>query len=169
MKSIFTIIFGVLFFNVSGQTGESDNWITEAKLPDWFMSKHKDVIDENKYEISEYINPYYFEEDFNGDKIIDIAVAIVEKSTKKKGVFIYHNGIRKHYFIGAGQEIGNGGDDFKWMDIWKIYRNATIQPGVGETEVVKLSGSAILVEKSESASAVIYWDGSQYVWHQQGD
>jgi hypothetical protein len=32
-----------------------------------------------------------------------------------------------------------------------------------------LSGGALLVEKSEAASALIYWNGKRYVWSQQGD
>jgi len=32
-----------------------------------------------------------------------------------------------------------------------------------------LKGSALYVEKSEAASAIIYWTGKEYKWYQQGD
>jgi hypothetical protein len=32
-----------------------------------------------------------------------------------------------------------------------------------------LRGDALLVGKSEAASALIYWNGKRYVWLQQGD
>jgi hypothetical protein len=39
----------------------------------------------------------------------------------------------------------------------------------GETGVPLLCGDALLVEKTEAASALIYWNGKRYVWSQQGD
>jgi hypothetical protein len=39
----------------------------------------------------------------------------------------------------------------------------------GEMSVPHLRGDALLVEKSEAASALIYWNGKRYVWSQQGD
>ena len=37
------------------------------------------------------------------------------------------------------------------------------------TSVPKFRSDALLVSKSEAASAVIYWNGKRYVWRQQGD
>jgi len=34
---------------------------------------------------------------------------------------------------------------------------------------LKDGGDALLVSKSETASALIYWNGKRYTWLQQGD
>ena len=68
--------------------------------------------------------------------------------------------------LGAGTAIGNGGDNFEWMDSWEIYSKDRMASG---TSVTKLRGDALLVSKSEAASALIYWNGKRYVWLQQGD
>jgi len=38
-----------------------------------------------------------------------------------------------------------------------------------DDSIPKLRGDALLVGKSEAASALIYWNGKRYVWLQQGD
>jgi hypothetical protein len=68
--------------------------------------------------------------------------------------------------LGAGNAIGNGGDDFAWMDSWEIYSKDRV---ASETSVSKPHGDALLVSKSEAASALIYWNGKGYAWLQQGD
>jgi hypothetical protein len=40
---------------------------------------------------------------------------------------------------------------------------------VSETTVPHLHRDALLVGKTEAASALIYWNGRRYVWLQQGD
>jgi hypothetical protein len=41
--------------------------------------------------------------------------------------------------------------------------------GADQKKPPVLRGDALYVEKTESASAIIYWDGSTYRWYQQGD
>ena len=65
--------------------------------------------------------------------------------------------------------IGNGGDDFEWMDSWQVYSKTRAARAAAETSVPHLRGDALLVGKSEAASALIYWNGKRYVWSQQGD
>ncbi len=52
---------------------------------------------------------------------------------------------------------------------WRVYSKDRTTRGVDETTVPRLHGEALLVGKSESASALIYWNGKRYVWLQQGD
>ena len=59
--------------------------------------------------------------------------------------------------LGAGIGIGNGGDDFEWMDSWQVYSKTRAAHASGETSVPHLRGDTLLVEKSEAASALIYW------------
>ena len=47
------------------------------------------------------------------------------------------------------------------MDSWQVYSKTR--------DVPRLRGDALLVEKSEAANALIYWNGNRYVWSQQRD
>jgi lysylphosphatidylglycerol synthetase-like protein (DUF2156 family) len=55
------------------------------------------------------------------------------------------------------------------MDSWQVYSKARAAHAENESSVPPLRGDALLVEKSEAASALIYWNGKRYVWSQQGD
>jgi hypothetical protein len=59
--------------------------------------------------------------------------------------------------------------DLEWMDSWQVYSKTRAAHAAGETSVPHLRGDALLVEKSEAASALIYWNGKRHVWSQQGD
>ena len=114
-----------------------------------------------KYDFSFHMNPSYLEGDFNGDGKMDAAVLVKERSTGKLGIAIVDGPTGKVAILGAGIGTGNGGDDFEWMDSWQVYSKTR--------KVPRLHGDALLVEKSEAASALIYWNGKRYVWSQQGD
>jgi hypothetical protein len=122
-----------------------------------------------KYDLSFRINPSYLEGDFNGDGKMDVAVLVKERSTGKVGIAIVPGTTGKVTIVGAGIGIGNGGDDFEWMDSWQVFSKARAAHAAGEVSVAHLRGDALLVEKSETASALIYWNGKRYVWSQQGD
>jgi hypothetical protein len=122
-----------------------------------------------EYDLSFRINPSYLEGDFNGDGKIDVAALVEERSTRKVGIAIVHGTSGKVTIVGAGIGIGNGGDDFKWMDSWKVYSKKRGAHAAGETGVPRLRSDALLVEKSEAASALICWNGKRYVWSQQDD
>ncbi len=119
-----------------------------------------------KYELCYRMSPSYLSGDFDGDSKMDVTVLVKERTTGKLGIAIIHGATGKVTILGAGTTIGNGGDDFEWMDSWQIYAK---DRATGETSVPKLHGDALLVSKSEAASGLIYWNGKRYVWLQQGD
>jgi len=94
---------------------------------------------------------------------------VKQKRSGKVGIAVCHSSTNKVLFIGAGTEVGNGGDNFDWMDIWSVTPKAEAARTVGKATAALLKGDALHVEKSESASALIYWNGRRYVWRQQGD
>ena len=57
----------------------------------------------------------------------------------------------------------------EWMDSWQVYSKTRAAHAAGESSVPHLRGDALLVEKSEASSALIYWNGKRYVWSQRGD
>jgi len=119
-----------------------------------------------EYPLSLRVNPFHLHGDFNGDGKADTAVLVKQRSTGKVGIAIINGATDKVTILGAGTAIGNGGDDFEWMDSWEIYSKDRIASG---KSIPKLRGDALLVGKSEAASALIYWNGKRYVWLQQGD
>jgi hypothetical protein len=122
-----------------------------------------------KYEVSFHLSPFYLRADFDGDGKIDVAALVKQRSTGKLGIAIVHGEAEKATILGAGTAIGKGGDDFEWMDSWQICSKDRGAKGAHETGVPHLRGDALLVSKSEAASALIYWNGKHYVWLQQGD
>ena len=122
-----------------------------------------------EYDLSFRMKPAYLEGDFNCDGKMDVAVLVKDRATGKLGIAIVDGTTGKVTILGAGIAIGNGGDDFEWMDSWQIYAKTRAAHAEGETSVPHLRGDALLVEKSEAASALIYWNGKRYVWFQQGD
>jgi hypothetical protein len=119
-----------------------------------------------KYEVSFQVKPCNLRGDFNGDGKPDVAVLVKQRSTGRLGIAIVHGASNKVTIVGAGTAIGNGGDDFEWMDSWEVRSKDHVANG---TSVPNLRGDALLVSKSEAASALIYWNGKRYVWLQQGD
>jgi hypothetical protein len=144
--------------------------VFESNLPDDLHQHYGEANVSAMYAIRTDLNPFYLRGDFDGDKKQDYALAIVERTTKKKGILIYHPTTKIHYIIAAGNMTGNGiGDDFKWMDAWKVYLDKQVERGVGEPHLISLKGEAILVIKLEASSGLIYWTGKEYRWYQQGD
>ncbi len=54
-------------------------------------------------------------------------------------------------------------------DSWQVYPKSRVVREAGEPGSPRVRGDALLVGKSEAASALIYWNGKRYVWLQQGD
>lgn len=157
---------------VIGQTDKQyQTFVYESNLPDEVATFYEQDKIKSNYSLRTDLNPFYLRGDFDGDKKQDYAISIIERKTNKKGILIFHIGTKTHYVVGAGQPLknGNGGDDYKWMDAWKVYVDKDVDVGVGETDKIILKGEAILAIKVESASGLIYWSGKEYRWYQQGD
>ncbi|MEK6285427.1 MAG: hypothetical protein AABO57_06780 [Acidobacteriota bacterium] len=124
---------------------------------------------DRQYDFSSHLKPSYLRGDFDGDGKPDVAILVKHKTSRKVGIAVCHSSTNKILLIGAGTTVGNGGDNFDWMDIWNVTPKASAAKKVGKARAALLKGDALHVEKSESASALIYWNGRKYVWHQQGD
>lgn len=122
-----------------------------------------------RYRFSAHINPFYLHGDFNGDGHVDTAVLIKETTSGKNGIVIHHGKINRFVIVGAGQDWGNGHDDFPGMDAWRIFRRGAVSKGADGKTPPKLRGDALYVIKTGSSSALIYWNGQRYAWYQQGD
>ena len=145
------------------------------------MDRFKNNELDKKYEFNSFLKSSYLQADFNGDLNQDIAVFVVEKATKKKGVLIFHGKSNNYFILGAGKEFGNGSDNFNWADKWKVYKKKIANETqfdkktgdiIGSKEI-KLVRPAILIEDIEDgatiAGGIIYWNNKEYTWIHQGE
>jgi hypothetical protein len=146
----------------------SVTWVQLANIPAFAKEVFSEKKLNEKYDFSFHINPFYLRGDFNGDRRSDLAILIKEKKTGKVGIAIFHDGRRDVFIVGAGNAIGNGGDDFKWMNVWSVHQKGKVQ-SPEEEKSLQLIGEALSVEKGDSASGLIYWDGKKYKWYQMTD
>ena len=145
-------------------TPEPESW--RWNLPDWCRSAVERSEKQMRVTLSNRLNPYYLQGDFDGDAKLDLAVLVSAAANRKSGILVVFRDRPETVLVGAGVPLGAGGDDFSWMDAWSVRPRGPIE-GAGAPP--RLRGDALLVEKSESASALVYWDGKAFRWYQQGD
>ncbi len=176
MKTLIYILLILAFTScASAQKINIPDYSLQENLPAWFMFSWNKVKTETEVEVVNNINPYYLEADFNGDDKLDIALIVESIPDRKRGILLVHGHSFKSKVIGAGSKFGNGGDDFKWMDTWKVYREPTAMEttftqnfDIAGQRSIELKNIAISVASSEGASNLIVFDGENYVWVHTG-
>ncbi len=128
-------------------------------LPDWAHARARRHGLTHTLALAHHLNPFYQSGDFDGDGHLDVAVLVTRRATGEVGILLLHGGREQRVLFGAGEDFGNGGINFDWMTYWKV------QP----RRESGTRGDALEVIKAESASGLIYWDGSTYRWRQLGD
>jgi hypothetical protein len=121
-----------------------------------------------------WLNPEYLIADFNGDGHIDTAFAVVINN--KKGIRIKHGNTNEEFILGAGNEFGNGGDDFDWVKNWNLvmdsmtYEVTFMEEGdIDGSRDVKLDYPAFYIGTEEEGGATVAWKEGKYVWIHQAD
>jgi hypothetical protein len=111
-------------------------------------------------------NPCRISGDFDGDGRRDVAEQVAETHGKRR------RGVRVTFatgrvsVLGAGVTIGHGGDDFDWMDAWRV-----MSPDEWKEiwQAPKPAGDVLLVESYGNASGLIGWVEGQPRWEQGDD
>jgi hypothetical protein len=165
----FAVVATLALLASESASAREPTWQEQQNLPPWAQSIVAEQRFASTYALSTRINPYFLQGDFNGDSKPDLAVLIEHKTSAQQGIAILHAGASNPVIVGAGRSIGNGGADFSWLDAWSLHARQTVPPRAQDKKSPVLRGDALLVQKLESASALIYWDGATYRWHQQGD
>ncbi len=137
-------------------------------IPEWAEPIFERSVFVKRYELDSHINPFCLHADFDGDGKLDFATFVRERSSGKIGIAFIHNSTKAIYIVGAGNS-GIHGDDYSWVDAWKVFEKGVVGQGVGEGKPPKLKGDGLLVFKTEAASAILWWNGYTYRWDQQGD
>lgn len=159
----------MVLLSVSAAAPPDLKYETEASLPAQVVQAFTKAGLSELYAFSAHLNPFFVQGDFNGDGKLDTAILVKQRTTQKIGVAIVHSGSLSVVILAAGREFGNGGDDFSWMDAWHAFPKGEVSQGAAEGSPPRLRGDALMVIKTESASALIYWTGKNYAWYQQGD
>jgi hypothetical protein len=172
MKLILSIVFLLTITTGYSQT---------TALPAWFSGAFNGKGLDKKYNIASFLKPSYLKADFNGDSTRDIAVLVIEKATKRKGVLLIHGKTNEHFVFGAGTPFANNDRDFKWADKWQLYTEKTaletqFDKNTGDIlggKEIKLARPGILIEDYEDGNAytggIIYHNGKKYIWIHQGE
>ncbi len=169
-KSIFicSIILSSLLCSFAF-ANEYEDWLQNLNIPIWVRNAFQKNALSKKYDYIFKINPMYLRGDFNGDNKPDVAIFVKEKALKKLGIIVIHFGSNDYFVLGAGKKIGNGGDNFQWMSNWAVKRKGNVGQGADNKPPPYLKTESLYVEKAESASGIIHWNGTTYSWYQQGD
>jgi hypothetical protein len=130
-------------------------WLARMSLPRWVDSVVSPLLQEGRYALELRLNPFFQVGDFDRDQRMDAAVFVRSRQSSKLGILMLRRADPRPLALGAGSAFGNGGDDFSWLNIWRV------EPGG--------RGDQLFVEKSESASGAITWDGRGYRWTQLGN
>jgi hypothetical protein len=162
MKNPFALLAALLLNTASAQDA-----LAPAQFPFWVEQAWAKLDAAKSLKISTRLNPFVWRGDFNADGRQDLAVLVLDTKTKKEGIAFLLQG-RTPVTVGAGQDFGNGGDNFAWMNVWHVEDRGTGH-GNHQGQSVKLKGDGLMVAKESSASALIYFRNGKPVWHQYGD
>ena len=135
--------------------------------PAWAESKWQSLAAQQGVARRTRLEPSMQTADFDGDGQADIAFLVVHAASGKEGIaFLFRS--RPARVVGAGRPFGNGGDDFAWIDTWRVEPRNTARSARGG-RTLRLDGAGLVVEKESSASALIYLDSGRPRWRQYGD
>ena len=167
MHKIMAAVFLLGALSVAAQVLDHSQAI-EANLPQAAACLRDNQLG-GAYRLSAHINPFYLRGDFDGDGHADYAVLVENTKTRQIHIAVCFAAAKRPILLGSGNEPAEAGDSFDWMDAWQVFDKGPVQMGADETPPPKLRGDALLVMKSEAASALLYWDGKRFRWYQQGD
>ncbi len=113
-----TLIILILSFPIFA----SDTF-TEARYDDLPKGVYTALVGSgffDSYEVYFEMSPFFQRGDFNGDGEFDIAIQVICKTSRKRGIVFLHNNDLNYHIIGAGKKFGDLGDDFSWLKKWRI-------------------------------------------------
>jgi hypothetical protein len=165
MKNMFNLFVTLL---VSGFTLSQQTALTGKSIQDSLVLSHmpewaKPVLEKSElvknYKIQREFNPYYFEGDFNGDKLIDIAFFVENTIDHSKGLMFINGGKNLVFIVGCGNATDMG-SSITWAKTWFIFRDRIVRNASKKT--LPLKTPAILLKGSKETNLVVYWSRNKY-------
>lgn len=105
------------------------------------------------YSSTSSVNPQWGWGDFDGDGFYDIAIDVVARGSRARGILIVHRVDRSVHIVGAGQPLANGRNDLGSAG-WAIERLAHYR------DVLRVDG------EMGNVHGWVAWNGREYVWVQ---
>ena len=168
--TILRLAFLALSMGVAGNVlAQSLTPAQQESVPEWATAAMRRAGLDSTIAPDARLNPFILRGDFDGDGRADIALLVRARTSGKHGIAIVHRATGRVFIIGAGRNNTDGGDDYSWMDAWTVFERGAVARGATNARPPLLKGDALLVAKSEAASAILYWTGTTYRWYQQGD
>ena len=166
MAIITFVVFALTGLRTRAQQIEIEN------IPDEILMAVEGKRFASSYNVDGTMNPFYLRGDFDGDGKPDYAIWVKSKADSKTGIAIWLSSKRDFVVLGAGvpfKAAASVETNLNFLNTWQVYGKRTVERGVDSGTPPHLQGEAILVGKTESASGLIYWDGTHFKWYQQGD
>ena len=119
----------------------------------------------NPMTASDKVAPQSFAGDFDGDGKPDQA-SVVNRG-REQGILVCLSSVHSPVVLGAGMVF----NEMRNLDFssWRVHkRGVRVARGAGQRRTPVLRGDALELEW-ESASAIVYWNGTKFIWYQQGD
>jgi hypothetical protein len=132
----------------------------QGSLPAWAKSRWEHFAKGHPLKRTSRITPALLEGDFDGDGTRDVALLVADSVTHKEGVLFFHRA-GAEFVVGAGKSLGNGGDNFDWMDSWST-RTVAARAGVRRHD-------ELLVTREGAGGGIIAYANGRYRWRQYGD
>jgi hypothetical protein len=150
-----------------------DSSTTSNVSPDTSTTQNKHDLTQEFKKYKEYKLTEAIITDFNGDKKPDTATFLTRNG--KAGIIIKDGLTGKETIIGCGNNFGEMGDDFGWVEFWgvvydKSTYNVIVKDGdlVGSKDVA-LAYPSIFLRKEEVGGGVITFKNGKYIWLHQAD
>lgn len=162
------LVVVALVVAVSGVvSAQKPTYQQEYSIPTWVTTAWKGSGVARTHNFDARLNPFCLRGDFDGDSVADFAILVKELASGKTGVAIIHRADGHVFVVGAGKVLGNGGDEWSWMDAWAVFEKKP--GGAALANMPSFKGDALVVTKTEAAGGLVWWDGTKYRWQQRGD
>lgn len=159
-RSIYFLIV-ICFSFTNPLFAQSDSSLLQSRIPKWAIP----VLESNElfqnYTIIDSMNPFYFEADYTGDGVIDIALMVKSNVSGEVGIFIINGGKNICFVMGAGKPIGIG-TDISSCDRWFVYRDKYIYNFNARKKKFPIKHPGLEFPKMENRSIIVYWDKRKY-------
>ncbi|NQV30707.1 MAG: hypothetical protein HQ508_07460 [Candidatus Marinimicrobia bacterium] len=130
----------------------AEDSLSVARYADLPQDVYQNLVNSDfftSYDIYRQIDPFVKYGDFNGDGITDFAIQIVNKNSQKRGIIFLHSNDQNQYLIGAGRNFASIGDNFSWLNWWRI-------------DAQTLMSEALLLKHPDFPRSLVYFDGKSY-------